>query len=346
MDASSTLRASSTIVEPVASVEPSKNALGTLYGAIASHMARVEQRFAQELQSPYESLIPLLRHGTQLGGKRLRPAMLLLCAEASGAICEDHIVLGAVIEMIHTATLIHDDVLDDAVTRRHVATINAKWNNHTSILLGDYLFAQGFRLAATLSSTEACQWIGEASRLVCEGEMRQVLMRDVLDLDEATYFEMIQAKTAELCRIACYLGAKFAGAPPEVVEGVSRYGNSLGIAFQIADDFLDIWGDNVQVGKTLGTDLDQGKMTLPLIRLLETIPSSDRRKVINLLKDPSQRCAEVILPWLDRSDAKQYTHQVARDFQVQAIESLQCLRPSKAKESLIEIAHFAVDRKF
>ena len=134
--------------------------------------------------------------------------MLLLAGQASGSLTDDHVVLATVVEMVHTATLVHDDVLDEADKRRHVPTINAKWNGHTSILLGDYLFAQSFYLAATLPSTEACRWIGQAARLVCEGELRQVLMRDALDLDESTYIDLIRGKTAELCRISCQLGCK------------------------------------------------------------------------------------------------------------------------------------------
>ena len=164
--------------------------LQSLCGPILEPLGIIEQRIASELQSPYESVGEVLRHGTQLGGKRMRPALVLLSGQAVGELNDDHIILGATIEMVHTATLIHDDVLDEADTRRHVPTINAKWNNHTSILLGDYLFAQSFRLAASLGSTDACLLVGEAARRVCEGEMRQVLQRDLLDLDEETYIDI------------------------------------------------------------------------------------------------------------------------------------------------------------
>ncbi|TWU23042.1 Octaprenyl-diphosphate synthase [Novipirellula galeiformis] len=320
--------------------------IAQLYAPIASELRLVEERFQQELQSPYESLAPLLEHGTQLGGKRLRPAMLLLAASAVGSVSEDHIVLGAVIEMVHTATLIHDDILDEAETRRHVPTVNAKWNNHTSILLGDYLFAQSFRLAATLPSTEACRWIGEASRLVCEGEMRQVLKRDVLDIDEATYIEMIQGKTAELCRVACQLGARFADGTPEVTASLAEYGNAIGIAFQIADDYLDIWGSDQRVGKTLGTDLEQGKMTLPIIRLLQTADDTQRTEILDLLSHSDHRSTESIMPWLAQSDAREYTQQTALAYQHQAIAALEVLADSEAKSSLIAIAEFAINRRF
>ncbi|MFG0254725.1 MAG: polyprenyl synthetase family protein, partial [Rhodopirellula sp. JB053] len=177
-----------------------------VYAPIAEHLVCVDARLHLELQSQYEALMPVLRHGTQLGGKRLRPALLLLSAMATSAhqpasasnstnpastIEEDHIVMATVVEMVHTATLVHDDVLDKADTRRHVPTINARWNDDTSILLGDYLFAQSFQLAATLPSTLACRWVGQAAQRVCEGELRQILGRDWLDIDEETYLDII-----------------------------------------------------------------------------------------------------------------------------------------------------------
>jgi octaprenyl-diphosphate synthase len=333
--------------DPTATPDRSQRQLmKDLYGSIFLPLQQVEQRLALELQSPYESLAPVLRHGTQLGGKRLRPAMLLLAGAAAGDLSEDHVVLATVIEMVHTATLVHDDVLDEAQTRRHVATINSRWNNHTSILLGDYLFAQSFRLAATLPSTEACRWLGEAARLVCEGELRQVLQREIVDLDEETYFDMIRGKTAELCRVACQLGGKFSGAAPAVVAALGVYGNAVGIAFQIADDYLDLWGSDETVGKTLGTDLAQGKLTLPIIRLLATCDRQTHVLILDILQGEASTRLERIRPYLDNSDAGQYTQWVAERFRNQAISALEILPDSAAKASLAAIAHFSVDRRF
>jgi octaprenyl-diphosphate synthase len=318
------------------------------YIPIAGALSAVERRLQAELQSQFESLAPLLRHGIQLGGKRLRPALVLLAGAAidAKAVNEKHEILGAVLEMVHTATLIHDDVLDEATSRRHVPTINAGWGDHASILLGDYLFSQAFRLSASTGSTLACEWIGEAARRVCEGELRQVLARDQMDLDQAAYIEMIRGKTAELCSVACRLGAAFAGATPEQTDAFHRYGASLGIAFQIADDYLDIWGDASKVGKTLGTDLQQGKWTLPILRLRETASDSVLRKVdAALVGDASQRL-RVLLPLLGASDARQFTRQTAMEYRDAACSSLAGLPESAAKHSLIELATFAIDRTF
>lgn len=329
-----------------ASSRGQKALLSRLYGPILQSIAQVERRVVSELQSPYESVGEVLRHGTQLGGKRLRPALVLLAGEACGGINDDHLVLGTVIEMVHTATLVHDDVLDGAETRRHVPTINARWNNHTSILLGDYLFAQSFRLAATLSSTSACRQIGEASRLVCEGEMRQVLQRDALDVDEPTYFDMIRGKTAELCRVACELGAEHAGADLAHREAMGRYGMALGIAFQIADDYLDLWGNDDAVGKTLGTDVEQGKITLPIIRLLAMADPADRNRIARILRGPVADRVEAIRPFLLASDAKDYTRRTAERFRADALAAIDSIPNSPAKAALVAIADFTVDRRF
>ncbi|MCC9602194.1 polyprenyl synthetase family protein [Stieleria sp. JC731] len=322
------------------------NILERLYGPIVKPLAGVEKLLRQELQSPFEDVAALLRHGVNLGGKRLRPAIHLLIADALGKATDNNVVIATVLEMVHTATLVHDDVLDDALTRRHVETVNAKWNNHTSILLGDYLFAQSFRLSATLDNTRTCQWVGEAARLVCEGELRQVLHRDWLDLDEPTYFAMIRGKTAELCRVACSLAAAEAGCDDEQIEAIAAYGDNLGIAFQIADDYLDLWGDDSAIGKTLGTDLQQGKLTLPIIRLLETASPKDKQVILAILSGEADSRFDKIRPYLDRSDAKSYTASVAANFRDQALKGLDQLPNGDAKRCLSEIAYFSIDRTF
>jgi len=333
-------------VDAVSSGSSSKEMMLRLSSPVAAELVAVERQLAAELRSPHDELMPVLQHGTQLGGKRLRPALLLLTGAAVGSLNSDHVILGSVVEMVHTATLIHDDVLDEAQTRRHVATVNARWNEHTSILVGDYLFAQSFRLAATLSSTEACRMVGEAARLVCEGELRQVLARDVLSISEQDYFSMIRGKTAELCRVACELGAKHSGGTAATVEAMGCYGDALGVAFQIADDFLDLWGDDGTVGKTLGTDIGQGKVTLPLIRLRETIPTSQWDEICNILTGPVDDRLDAVMPFLEKSDARSYTQRVAESFKDRAISSLGCLPESAAKRSLVELAKFSVDRRF
>lgn len=322
------------------------DSLSSIYRPIQHELSEVEHLLSEELRSPHPDLKNVLRHGTQLGGKRLRPAMLLLFGKASGRITKNHLITATVIEMVHTATLIHDDVLDSADSRRHVPTINAKWNQHTSILVGDYLFSQAYRLAATTSSTQVCEKVGEAARIVCEGELRQVLHRDLLDLDETTYLSMLQAKTGELCRVACELAVELSGGAGQRSRAAADFGNSLGIAFQIADDFLDIWGDPQTVGKTLGTDLLQGKITLPVIFLLQNSDARKREKIRSILLGPPEARVSEILPILEASDAKKYTQSIAELHYNNAIQALEQFDQSEIRQCLEAIAYFSIHRKF
>ena len=238
-------------------------------GPIAGDLEEVERILGRTLRSRHAAVAQVVDHVRHYRGKRLRPVLLLLSARACGRLTPAHPILGAVVEMIHTATLVHDDVLDGATVRRHVATVNARWGTQASVLLGDYLFTHAFHLASTLDDVRACRLIGEATNRVCEGELCQGLEQGNLDLTEETYFDIIDGKTAELIACCCRLGAVYSGAAPEVVAGLARFGRNLGLAFQIADDLLDLVGEEKKTGKSLGTDVEQQKMTLPLIHLLE-----------------------------------------------------------------------------
>ena len=197
--------------------------LQLLYAPVAAELAEVERSLKAELRSDYPFVDELVRYGCLLGGKRLRPALLLLTAKAvSGRVTASIMTLAAVVEMIHTATLVHDDVLDEADVRRHLATVNARWDNEASVLLGDFLFTHAFYLASTLDNVLGCRLIGRATNIVCEGELRQKTSRGNFALSEAEYLEIIEAKTAELTAVSCRLGALFAGAGREVVERTGR----------------------------------------------------------------------------------------------------------------------------
>jgi octaprenyl-diphosphate synthase len=280
-----------------------------------------------------------------LGGKRLRPALLLLVGKAvSGQVGRAHLVLSAVAEMIHTATLVHDDVLDEAVVRRHLDTVNARWNNQSSILLGDFLFSHAFYLASTVGSTFACRQIGRATKIVCEGELRQVASRGDLTLTEADYLSIIEAKTAELCDCCSSIGAHYARAEAGVVRAMGRYGRYLGIAFQIVDDLLDLVGSEDMAGKSLGSDLEQEKLTLPLIRLLSQVKDVDRPRLARLLKqDAPQRRAELTW-WLDRSDALDYSRARAAAYVRRAVAQLRVLPASHERDCLRRLGRFVLER--
>ncbi len=329
-------------MEQVALAARGRESLATLLAPIRDDLARVEHLLRSELVSSDPFVNELVQHGCRLGGKRLRPALLLLAAQAGGDIQHDHIVLGAVVEMIHTATLVHDDVLDGAAMRRHVPTVNNRWGNHASVLLGDFLFTHAFYLASTTGSTFACRTIGRATNIVCEGELRQVGAAGNLALREDEYLAIIDAKTAELCACSARLGAHYAGADADAVQSLDRYGRALGVAFQIVDDLLDLQGDETAMGKSLGTDLDQLKPTLPLIRLLEQTGSS--RAVLDVLKLPAPERRVALADWFARSDALEYTRRKAAWYAEQARQSLVGAPAGPARDLLAELPAFVVER--
>jgi octaprenyl-diphosphate synthase len=246
-----------------------------------------------------------------------------------------HHTLGVVVEMIHTATLVHDDVLDEAAIRRHVSTVNAAWNNQTSILLGDFLFTHAFHLTSSVDA-RACQIIGEATNRVCEGELLQCVERGNLDLAEAEYFDMIEGKTAALTACCCQLGALYSGASPNVVEHLTRYGRSLGLAFQIADDLLDLVGEERKTGKSLGTDAEQRKATLPLIYLLSRGHSKFTTEARAILASEGNHKREALAPLLAASGALDYAEKRAESFAADARKELDCL-PSSECRAVLEI---------
>lgn len=323
----------------------SKSLLANLYEPIAGELAQAEEILRAELRSKYPFVDELVRHSFRLGGKRLRPALVLLAAKAVGTVKHDHLVLAAVMEMIHTATLVHDDVLDNADMRRHLDTINARWGNESSVLLGDYLFTHSFYLASTLSSTFACQTIGRSTNIVCEGELRQIASRGHYELSEEQYFDIIDAKTAELCSCCCRLGAHYAGADAETEESLAQFGRFLGIGFQIVDDLLDVQGDEVTTGKSLGTDLEQRKPTLPLIRLLTQVDGEQRAAILAALETTGEGSSATLERWLESGDAIAYTREKARWYAERARAELARLPSSPARSVLEMVADFAVERQ-
>lgn len=323
---------------------PPQVLLDALYSPVREELARAEEVFREQLQSEHPFVDELVSYGCLLGGKRLRPALLLLAAKASGRITREHYTLAAVVEMIHTATLVHDDVLDDAETRRHLATVNARWDNEAAVLLGDFLFTHAFFLASTTGSTTACRLIGQATNRVCEGEIKQKGSRGNLDLCEDEYFQIVEGKTAALTECSCQLGALFAGASDDATRRLSEYGRLLGIAFQIADDLLDVVGEQGVVGKTLGTDLEKQKPTLPLIRTLQLCTAQERQMISDLLFTEASDRHQRLLWLMEKYDAIDYARQTALRFVDDARAQISALNPSPARDTLLAMAEFVVQR--
>ena len=315
-----------------------------LVSPIRTDLEEVERILVRTLESRYPQVAPVVEHVRHYRGKRLRPVLLLLTARACGRLAPAHHVLGAVVEMIHTATLVHDDILDGADVRRHVPTVNARWGNQTSVLLGDYLFTHAFHLASTLDDVRACRLIGKATNRVCEGELCQGLERGNLALTEETYFDVIDGKTAELIACCCQLGALYAGAAPSTVEALTRYGRWVGLAFQIADDLLDLVGEEQAAGKSLGTDLQQQKLTLPLIHLLEQGPPDAAERARQVLRSPGPGQREALRPLLARAGSLDYARRKAEDLAARARRELACLPPSPCRALLESITEQVVHR--
>jgi octaprenyl-diphosphate synthase len=316
-----------------------------LCGPIAADLDEVERILSRELANRRPAVAAVVNHVRHYRGKRLRPMLLLLSARACGRVTPAHHTLGAVVEMIHTATLVHDDVLDNATVRRRVPTVNAAWGVQTSVLLGDYLFTHAYHLAATIGDAQACRLIGAATDRVCEGELCQVLQRGNLDLTEEDYFDIIDGKTAELTACCCHLGAIYSGAAPEVAAALERFGRRVGLAFQIADDLLDLVGDEEAVGKSLGTDVEQQKLTLPLIHALACAPAGLAARIRQLLATPGNHKREPLRPLLAEADAFDYARRRALEFAAEARSDLACLPPSPCRSILEAITEKVVHRQ-
>ena len=316
-----------------------------LFQSIRQPLAEVESRLRVELKHDDPFINELAQHVLRVGGKRLRPALLLLSAQAVGEIADVHLTLATVAEMVHTATLVHDDVLDEAVIRRHRDTVNARWNNLTSVLLGDYIFSHAFYLASCLDSTFACQTVGRATNIVCEGELKQTASSGNFRLTHDEYFEIVHEKTAELCACCCLLGAHFAGADEPTIRQLESYGRKLGVAFQIADDLLDLEGEEQTTGKSLGTDLAKRKMTLPLLHLRDQLEGDDLARLQQMIEHPEADHRPVILDWLDRAGSLDYTRTQAEHYGQAAAACLATLPESPAKEVLQRLTQDVVRRR-
>jgi octaprenyl-diphosphate synthase len=307
---------------------------------VGSDLVEVERIYDEALLPFRTRFAPIVQHLKHYRGKRLRPALVLLAGHACGQITRAHHVLGAVVEMVHTATLVHDDVLDEADTRRHVPTVNASWGPKTSLLLGDMLFSAAFRLCSTVDA-QACAWIGDATNRVCAGELLQVSRAGDLGLSEEDYFEIVAGKTGALTECCTRLGAHYAGASADIVESLANYGRDLGVAFQIADDVLDLRGDTFVVGKTLGTDVEQQKLTLPIIRALAELPADDANQLRSAFRNgavPEVADALAVAGTIDSAEAE------ARRIVQAARRALTVLPASVYRSALDQIADWAVKR--
>jgi octaprenyl-diphosphate synthase len=324
---------------------------------LAGDLAEVERRFAQELESELACVNELITHLEQFRGKMLRPTLVLLSAMAvephRPATRADQQGLATVVEMVHMATLVHDDVLDEAELRRQGSTINRLQGNEAAVMLGDYLISHAYHLCSSLGRPELSRAIAEATNRVCEGELLQLHHRHDAAVDERTYFDIIRRKTAGFCGRCCELSASLAEAEPATRQALYDYGEQLGLAFQIVDDLLDLTGDSEVVGKTLGRDLEKGKLTLPLIRYLHQAPAAEREQVQALVgvaagDGPAhQTQLEALCRDLAASDAVTFAQEQAQQLVASAKAALTGqLADSPARSMLLSMADAVLARDY
>jgi octaprenyl-diphosphate synthase len=318
--------------------------LAALADCVQPQMEAVERLFHEELKSELACVNTLVKHVSRFRGKMLRPLLVLLSGKAAGALTDAHVTVATVVEMVHMATLVHDDVLDEAELRRKGATINHLRGNEAAVLLGDYLISHSYHLCSSLESQFASRLIGRTTNEVCEGELLQIDNRNNWDLDEETYLRIISLKTASLCATCCALGARLAGATEADARKLETYGRALGTAFQIQDDILDVVGDTHVVGKTLGIDIEKGKMTLPMIHFLKTAPPEHGVLLRSLLTghdaDKAERVRNLVLP----SASIQYATDRARQLVDKSRSAIAELPDTEARRVLDSMAEFVIAR--
>jgi octaprenyl-diphosphate synthase len=322
--------------------------LKSIYEPIQGEIARFEAALQAESANSNIFVNQLLKHSTKFQGKRVRPALLLHSAHIlCGEVTDVHISLAAVVEMLHTATLVHDDVLDEALLRRQVKTLNNVWGNEASILFGDYLFAKAYTLAAKVHNRDANIILSRTVEEMCVGELWQISTKFNFDMDEEQYLKVIYHKTGSLFATACRLGSVGSGAPADQVEALANYGACFGTAFQIIDDCLDITGDESEMGKSLGTDLEKGKLTLPVIKLLRELPERERKELQDLLASRTKEVDRkgVVMKMIRERDILAYTLRRATEFVEDARAGLRRLPDSLHVEALHSLAEFVLDRR-
>ena len=340
----STLKTMSAHTDRPASVPQSRI---PAFRLIDSQLSRVKALINEQLTSPAGAgdVNRLLKHVRGRSGKMIRPGLVLLAGGCCGKITDEHIQVAAIVEMIHCATLLHDDVIDEGQKRRGRPTINTLWGNESAVLLGDFLLGRVFEMCAELGSPVAKVIAGVAVR-VCEGELRQIIQRQNWRLSESEYIEVITEKSAVLFSSACRLGALLAQASESQAQSLAEYGLNAGIAFQITDDLLDIIGDENKTGKTLGSDVDKHKLTLAMIHLLRAVDETKKESVINsyLERKDVHYDKDALTKMLGRYGSLEYAHGRAQEFVTRAVGALGSLKESEAKNALIETAKFMACR--
>ena len=316
----------------------------SLVHTIAADMDAVNGVIRRCLHSDVSLVNQIAEYIISAGGKRIRPVLVLLVAKAYGYVGTAHHELAAVVEFIHTATLLHDDVVDESSMRRGRQTANALFGNAASVLVGDFLYSRSFQMMVDLNDMRIMRILSDATNVIAEGEVLQLLNMHDPDVSEERYLNVIRSKTAKLFEAAAQLGALVAGASDEQIGAAGEYGRSLGTAFQLVDDMLDYTGDANEIGKNVGDDLREGKPTLPLIYLMENGTLEQRALVRTCIEQGDADQFDTILAAITTSGALDYTRRAAELAAQRAREAIADLPQNQFKDSLLQLCTFAVDR--
>lgn len=307
-------------------------------------MTAVNQVIRQQLHSEVPLVNQIAEYIISAGGKRIRPVLVLLMANAYQYQGKHHHELAAIVEFIHTATLLHDDVVDESSLRRGRQTANALFGNAASVLVGDFLYSRAFQMMVSINSMRVMQILADATNVIAEGEVLQLLNMHDPDVTEERYLQVIRSKTAKLFEAAAQVGALIAGANVEQIEAAAEYGRSLGTAFQLIDDVLDYSGNADDIGKNVGDDLREGKPTLPLIYLMKHGTEEQKNLVRACIEQGDESKFDAILAAITHSGALDYTKNEAHKAAASAMASVASLAESPYKQALLTLASFAVDR--
>jgi octaprenyl-diphosphate synthase len=311
---------------------------------VAADMDAVDAVIRRRLESDVVLIRQVAEYIISSGGKRLRPALLLLSAGANAYPGPHHHELAAVVEFIHTATLLHDDVVDESDLRRGRNTANAAFGNAAAVLVGDFLYSRAFQMMVGVRNMRVMEVLAEATNTIAEGEVLQLLNIRNPDVTEAAYLEVIRRKTAKLFEASARLGAVLAGAAPDVEEGFAAYGAHLGTAFQLVDDVLDYSGDHHDTGKNLGDDLNEGKPTLPLIHVMRHGSADQSRIVREAIEQGGRDAFPEVMAAIRATGAIEAALEQARSESTAACEAIDRVPHSTYRESLLNLAAFAVER--
>ena len=311
----------------------------------AADMREVDATIARRLDSGVPLVGEVARYIISAGGKRLRPVLLLLTCGALGCTSPHRFNLAAVVEFIHTATLLHDDVVDDSTLRRGRSTANEVFGNPASVLVGDFLYSRAFQMMVETGSMRVMQILADATNVIAEGEVLQLMNMHDASLDEAGYLRVIRSKTAKLFEASSRLAAVLAGAPPALEAACAEYGQSLGTAFQVIDDVLDYDGDVAEMGKNLGDDLREGKATLPLILAMQSAPTQDAQLIRLAIETGSTADLTAIVDIVRRCGALTGTRAAAAAQAQRAIDAARALPTNEYSASLLELAAQLLQRR-